>query len=354
MSDTLLWIPAGRRFLPDDITFWQGKGLVPLADRLSQIDTIVFGPHASAAFPEELRPFIAPGLTRRKQCDFSDVLTAPLAQAWAATDPHVLYIENPHARVVMDPNRAPVEDIVPPLRAFFEKLVQQQAGEKVSYAGIDAIRPVTFSGEPVLRAPGDAAEWARLEAALQGAADLGPRTYIRVRDQLVEAVLAARKGRGLLLMSLHDTMNTQMQPDGAILRERAPADRLPALANLGNLGDTRGEGDSTSMPGARARALCAAWAEAWGLAEGGQPEITLNSPYKGAQETRYWGERLRPLGLPDTGIVQVEFLREVLLGPTALAQLHQPGHDWPAPDMAVITALAEKLADARRRYVSTP
>jgi hypothetical protein len=31
-----------------------------------------------------------------------------------------------------------------------------------------------------------------------------------------------------------------MMPDGAITRERPPADRLPALVNFGNLGDAHG------------------------------------------------------------------------------------------------------------------
>ena len=36
-------------------------------DVASRIDTVVFGPHASAAFPTELKPFISASLSRRKQ-----------------------------------------------------------------------------------------------------------------------------------------------------------------------------------------------------------------------------------------------------------------------------------------------
>ena len=64
----LHWIPAGRQFEFHDLVFWQGKEHgQSFQDVASRIDTVVFGPHASAAFPTELKPFISASLTRRKQ-----------------------------------------------------------------------------------------------------------------------------------------------------------------------------------------------------------------------------------------------------------------------------------------------
>ena len=166
MAQSLAWIDAGTRFGFDDLVFWHGKGTVPFADIAAGIDTVVFGPHASAGFPAELRPHVDPALTRRKQHDYSDVITAAIGRAWVAADPHVAYVENPHSRLVLDPNRAPVENAGPGLRRFFAALARQRAGEKVSFAGIDTVRPITFAGEPVLREPTSEADWTSLIAIL--------------------------------------------------------------------------------------------------------------------------------------------------------------------------------------------
>lgn len=346
-ASDLLWIEEGRRFLPEDIVFWHGRNGVPFAERAAQIDTIVFGPHASAAFPAELEPFVSPDLTRRKQFDFSDALTSQLGRAWAKADPHVVFVENPHSRLVMDANREPTEDIGPGLRTFFERLRSAEKDGKASFAGVDLIRPVTFSGEPVLLEPKDDGTWSALVAALQRSADLGARPYMRVRDALVEKVLAAqRPGKSLLLISLHDTMNTQMMPDGAITRQRAPADRLPALANFGNLGDEHGEGEATSIAGERLRRLKQAWTIAWELRGEKANAISLNAPYKGAFETQYWGRRLRRMKAAGIGIVQVEFLREALLGSDATQQLRRPGNDWPQVDPGHVSRLVDRLVRA--------
>jgi hypothetical protein len=352
-SSGLIWIDEGRRFLPDDIVFWQGKGTTPFCERAAAIDTIVFGPHASFAFPAELKPFISTELTRRTQCDFSDMTTSPLGRAWAEADPHVVFIENPHARLVMDANRKPVEDIGLGLRIFFERLRARAKGEKISFTGVDAVRPITFSDEPVLLEPHDPDIWNALVDALQRAADLGPRSYMRIRDGVVEEVLAAKKpGEGLLLISLHDTMNTQMTPRGAISRERPPADRLPALVNFGNLGDELGNGEAVSFPGSLLRRLGRAWADAWGLKGNKAKAISLNAPYKGAFETQYWGCRLRGLRRPGTGIVQAEFPREFLLGNDAAERLRRPGVDWPATDAGHIAGIVRRLLDAGERFRS--
>jgi len=350
MSDDLTWIDAGRSFGFDDLVFWHGKGTQPFAAVAAQIDTVVFGPHASAGFPAELRPFTATGLTRRQQFDYSDVITSAVGRAWVQADPHVAYVENPHSRLVLDPNRAPVADAGPGLRQFFATLARQRAGEKVSFAGMDTVRPITFSGQPVLREPGTEAEWSALIAALNDCAARGPNTYAAVRDALVEQVLAARPADArVLLLSLHDTMNTQILPDGAITRERPLADRLPLLANFGNRGDLAGDGplEEITVAGAEMRRIADAYARAWDIADSARnAAILLNSPYKGAFETVHWGMKLRALGRADLGMVQVEFLRETLLGPRVTAALHQPGTDWPSVDMPHLRETVARLKRA--------
>jgi hypothetical protein len=87
MNTRIDWIPAGQTFALDDLVFWQGKGRAPFSAIAARIDTIVLGPHASARFPAELQPFVDAALTRRKQYDYSDVITSSLGRAWAAADP---------------------------------------------------------------------------------------------------------------------------------------------------------------------------------------------------------------------------------------------------------------------------
>jgi hypothetical protein len=48
------------------------------------------------------------------------------------------------------------------------------------------------------------------------------------------------------------------------------------------------------------------------------------------------------------GAVQVEFLREALLGPRATAQLRQPGADWPETDRAHRDGIVAALVAAGR------
>ncbi len=355
MSDTLTWIEAGRRFGFDDLVFWRGKPATKFAAVAGRIDTVVFGPHASAAFPAELRPFVSPALTRRKQYDYSDVITSAVGRAWAEADDRVVYVENPHSRLVMDPNRSPITDAGPGLREFFARLARQRAGEKIGFGGVDTVRPVTFSGETVLLEPDSDAGWDALIATLNRCAEQGPNAYAAVRDEVVEQVLAARpSGQALHVLSLHDTMNTQMREDGAITRERPVADRLPAVANFGNRGDARGEKeqDEISISATEARRVVAAYAAAWGVTD--EASVTLNAPYKGAYETVLWGGRLRALGELQVGMLQVEFLRETLLGPRATAELHQAGEGWPAVDQAHLAEVVGRLVEAGRLLRSAP
>jgi len=352
MSATLDWVPAGQAFGFDDLVFWQGKGSAPFSAAAARIDTIVLGPHASARFPAELQPFVDAGLTRRKQYDYSDAITSSLGRAWAAADPGVVFVENPHSRLVLDPNRAPPADVMPGLREFFARLERQRKGDKVTFGGIDAVRPITFAGETVLRPPGSDEEWTALQNALAAARQLGPTAYRSACDGVIDAVLKARKPGGALhVISLHDTMNTKMRPDGAIVVERPAADRLPQLVNFGNKGDERGERDAdpVTIGAAELRRIADAWAQGFKIdAATRSAAITLNRPYKGAFETVHYGAQLAALNEPNVGAVQVEFLRESLLGPRATAHLQQPGADWPDLDRTHLDGIVSALVAAGR------
>ncbi len=350
MSASLLWIHAGQRFDFDELVLWQGRGRAAFARAAAHIDTIVLGPHASAAFPAELQPFIAPTLTLRKQCDFSDRITDDLGRAWVQADPHVVYVRNPVSRLVFDPNRAPPRDPMSDLREFHARLARQRAGETVSFAGIDSVRPITFSGEDVLPEPASPQAWQALGETLGEVAARTVQRYRACCDEVLQTVLAQRDHAAPLhLISLHDTMNTKVRGDGAIVIERSAADRLPPVANLGNRGDESGDAldEPVSLAGSELRRVAAAWAEAFARSDGAaQEHILLNRPYKGAFETVHYGARLRALQRPRVGALQVEFRREALLGPLAVARLHAAGEDWPEPDPGHLAGIAAALARA--------
>lgn len=356
----LEWIPAGKQHVFDDMVFWAGKADgKSFQDAAAIFDTIVSGPHASAAFPEELAPFVSSTLTRRKQHDFSDVITSPVGRAWAAADPRVVFVENPHSRVVLDPNRAHTQDPEPALREFFARLRRQRAGEPgVAFTGVDAVRAVTFSGEDVIVEPADEQGWLNLAEALKTSAAYGPLAYERSLGEVVEAVLAARpQGSSLTFVALHDTNDRKMQPDGALVVERPAADRLPTLVNFGNLGDARGDGEEgkVSTAGPAMRRVAGAWAQAFGVA--GQDflapaefahmeAISLNRPYKGGYELQDYVAKLRARDTPNLTMFQVEFERAALLGPVAAEAVLTPGSEWPVLDVEHVSAVAQKLRAA--------
>ena len=359
MALPLAWIEEGRQFGFDDMVFWQGRGHEPFAQAAARVDTVVLGPHASAAFPGELRPFVSPVLTRRKQFDYSDVITSALGRAWALADPHVVFVENPHSRLVLDGNREASEDVGPGLREFFARLARQRQGEKLGFGGVDAVRPITFAGEPVLVEPGTPAEWDALLAALARAGTLGARAYFATRQQVLAQLLQSRAPeRPLHVISLHDTMNTTVRADGAIVVERPEADRLPPWVNFGNRGDAQGEPGAdgkVTLAGTELRRLCQTWTDALTvhLGHSPTPACSLNAPYKGAFETVWAGALLRASApVPRVGAVQVEFLREALLGPAVTAHLHQPGEDWPAVDEQHLSRVVAALCDAGQRLRS--
>ena len=240
------WIPAGTRFGIDDMAFFVGSGERDIDEALADVDLVVTGPHAAAAFPAELQPFVDARFTKRLQYDFTDVSTSPIARRWAQIDPHVLYIEDPHPRAVRDANRPHPVDVVAGLREAFARLDAAESGSRPSLAGVDAVRPVTFGYLPVYRKPQDDSEWNELSGALATAGELGIDQYERVRDDLIQRVIEAKLRRlatldpstcsvsewnsatTLDVLSLHDTMNHTARPDGAICLEREVVDRLPA------------------------------------------------------------------------------------------------------------------------------
>jgi hypothetical protein len=381
------WIPKGTTFGTDDMVFFAGKGQRDLEEVLDGIDLIVTGPHASAAFPEEMAPFVSEGMTRRLQYDFTDVSTSPVARRWAEIDPHVLYIEDPHPRAVRDANRPRPVDLVEDLREAFKRLGAAAPGERPSLTGVDAVRPVTFAYLPVLDAPEDEGGWRALGDALATAGALGVDRYERTRDELIERVIDAKLRRLSTLdegattaaewssattldhLSIHDTMNHTARPDGAIADERAPADRLPNVVAMSNRGDAEGDvsvsddvglrppiGVPTMAP-KRLRAIADAYRAAFDAH--GPDDVAFNRPYLGGHETQVIGPRLRelepraivrvddgPARRLRLGSWQNEFLREFLLGPGSTATLMAPGDGWTGPPPDRIEWLAERLRAA--------
>jgi hypothetical protein len=53
-------------------------------------------------------------------------------------------------------------------------------------------------------------------------------------------------------------------------------------------------------------------------------------------------------------MLQVEFLRETLLGPRATAELHQAGDGWPEVDQAHLAEVVGRLVRAGRLLRSSP
>jgi hypothetical protein len=381
------WIPEGTRFGAEEMTYFVGRGERDVDDHLAEVDLIITGPHASAAFPSELKAFVDTSLTKRLQYDFTDISTSPVTRRWALTDPRVLYIEDPHPRAVRDANRARPDDLLPGLREAFARLDAAGPGARPSLVDVDAVRPVTFGYLPVLTRPSTDADWDRLGDALDKAGALGIDEYERVRDDLIERVVEAKLRRlatldpasctvaewssatHLDVMSMHDTMNHTARPDGAVCLERPPEDRLPAVVALSNHGDATGAidvSDATTLrdPAAvpsmrpdRIRTIGRAYQmafDAWA-----PDDVAYNRPYTGGHETRTIGPKLRalePLAVvrPRDGVArrlrlgvwQNEFLREFLLGPETAATLAQPGTDWHLPPDDRVEWLADRLRHA--------
>jgi hypothetical protein len=359
MSDgALALIPAGTVFTPDDLTFWQGKddGSRSLDQALDEADVLVSTPHAGSAMPAELAPFITPDYTRRLQFDFTDMSTGPICRRWAQLDPRIVYVENPHPRLVRDPNRPRPDDPGETLREAFARVrAAGGPGNKVDLTGVDAIRPVTFGFRPLLVEPTDDAEMQRLIAAFADAASRGLEVYEHTRLDLLKrmvdrAFARSEAGQGpqhLVTLSFHDTMNRTARPDGAVADLRAEADLLPDVVALSNRGDHNGDvrpADPVTMDPERIRVLAAAHREGFAVAD--PDDVLLNQPYLGSQEIRSageWFEQLRPetdAARITLDAVQAEFLREFLMGDAAARHIMEPGVDWPDTDEAHVDVVA--------------
>jgi hypothetical protein len=394
----LVWVPEGTSFGFDDLVFYRGKGEVPFEAVAGRIDLVLTGPHATAAIPRELEPFLEPGLTQRQQHDFSDLTTSDLCKRWVEVDERTVYVEFPHHRILFDPNRDWPADPEAGLREFFARSDAKARGASVSYNGVDSIRPVSFSGVRFLRRPQDESEWRRLMAVLTDLGERGALPYARVRDQVVEAVFAAKcaslhaldldrcsvadfnSARMLHVQCVHDTMNATVGPDGAVDLDKPAADWLPRIVSLGNRGDERGEprpdpaggllpaDDVPIIDGRQFRSLQQALAFAFEVPqEDVASALALNSPYLGAFECQRIGRQLRtlePQGVVRhrsqekvlrirTGAYQAEFLRETLLGEANTAHVRRAGDDWPdtdQPHLADLTARLTRAYDVLRRW----
>jgi hypothetical protein len=379
--ENVAWLPEGQRFAPDDLLFYAAKSSRPLAEVAAHFDLILTGPHAEAAFPAETRPFLDESLTGRIQHDFSDVATDAVGRRWAAIDGRVLYIRNPHPRLVRDANRPMPNDSAADIAEFFQRMQHRAEGGKAAFSGIDAIRAATFALLPVLRRDADLAA---LTCCFAETAARGVGVYETTRDRSIEMVWEA-KCRALAaldpdrvsvtdfhsacllhIQSLHDSMDATARPDGAVANRRAAADRLPALVTLSNRGDQRGDArigagplaaaDALSMPGPALRSLANAVCQAF---DAPADAVWLNHPYLGGHEVQMFARRLADRnrragiardGLPPLRLVshayQTEFLREYLLGPAAAAHIATPGTDWPATPEAHVDGIAQALKRA--------
>lgn len=353
-SDPIL-IPARTRFTAQDITHWQGMGHRSLEQALSEADVLVSTPHSGAAIPEELQKYLAPELTQRLQYDFSDVATASVVRRWAELDPRVIAVLNPHPRMVRDPNRRKPADVEATLLQALDRVAEAGKWNPVDLAGVDAIRPVTFSFFPILRVPRGTEELRRLCTDFADVAAAGLEVYERTRDELIDKLLTiglstAHGGRRarLTVLSFHDTMNTTTTPDGAVNVPRDAKDRLPQVVALSNRGDEHGrprmESDPPSMDPSRLRTLADAHREGFEVSDA--QDVQLNRPYLGSQEIIAARERFARFHTqhPESGVltdaVQAEFLREFLLGEEFANALRRPGADWPAEDPERVDYLA--------------
>jgi len=383
-----VWLPAGARFGFDDLVFFARKGVTDFADVAADIDLVLTGPHASAALPRELEPFVDRSLTQRLQVDYSDIFSDWLARRWAEIDPQVVYIRNPVSRLIFDQNRARPDDPETGLREAFARIAAAQPGETVSFAGVDAIRPVTFAGKPVLTEPKGDEGFAAVVDTITDCAGRTSWAYVAARDRVLETVFekkaaalrdlplgsialaAFHSATNLYVQCVHDTMNCTAGDDGAVADRRALPAQLPGLVSLANRGGRLGEARAPAQAGplpvedvltiapSGLRSVERALQLGFEIDEARSgAEIRLNTPYQGAWEVQAIGRRLRDMAARaairhhsgggvlqlTVGAYQAEYLRETLMGPQAVAHIQRPGSDWPKPDKALIDALAQKL-----------
>lgn len=357
------YLPAGKTFTPSEITFWAHSSTRSLETALREADVLVSCPHSGADIPGELAPFVAPEFTRRLQYDFTDMATSAIVRRWAQLDPSIVYVENPHPRMVRDPNRARPEDLAATLTEALERVRAAGPFNRVDLKGVDAIRPVTFSFFPLLAVPDSPSGVAELVEAFVAAGARGVDVYQATRVDLLEQMTSqtlagASDHPRLVTLSFHDTMNTTTQRNGAVNVPRDPKDRLPPVVALSNRGDAHGEpraeDPATTMAPDRLRLLAAA--HRTGFAVAASEDVALNQPYLGSEEIITAGRRFHELApqAQASGVtldaVQAEFLRELLLGAANAAHIARPGTDWPTPDPTHVDRIAHACRDSWARY----
>ncbi|MGO4104982.1 N-formylglutamate amidohydrolase [Leifsonia sp. YAF41] len=364
-----LLIPVGTVFTASDITFYADPDDRDLEQAIEEADLLVSCPHAGAAIPEELAQFLHPAFTRRLQFDFSDHSTSAIVRRWAEIDPRIVYVENPHPRMVRDPNREKPADLRATLREAFARVAEAGAGNPVDLSGVDGVRPVTFSNFPLLLPPVDAAALNRLADTFTEVATHGVGIYETTRDALIERFVEIKleRARGgdtphsFSTLSFHDTMNHTTTPDGAVDVPRDEADRLPSVVALSNRGDADGEprgesrgDDPLTMRPDLMRSLAAA--HRIGFAVDSPEAVALNKPYLGGFEIIRAGARFRELApVADAAglvlsAVQAEFRREYLLGRANTRAIMQPGTGWVDPDPQRVDRIAQACKASWDRY----
>lgn len=351
-------IPAGTVFAPSEVIHYADRDMRDLAQAISDADVLVTVPHAEAAIPEELVGFLAPGLTRRLQRDFSDATAARVVRRWAQIDPRIVAVVNPHPRLVRDANRARPDDLRDELRRAFGRVRAAGAAgdagaagaaEPADLDGVDAIRPVSYSNIAMLDAPATPERLDELVDALTAVAAQGLDVYEAMREELTELFITKGLAHGgaCTLLSFHDTMHLGMRPDGSLDPE-APAGGLPGVVTLSNGGDTEGEergtGEPVTMPPADLRMLADAHRTEFEVAD--HDAVALNRPYRGEHEIFAAASRFRSIAGEaeaagfSPAAAQAEFSRAYLLGPHAIDALHEPGADWVDEDPERIDFLA--------------
>jgi N-formylglutamate amidohydrolase len=370
MSDAVpQFLPAGRRFVPGELVWYADSDRRGLDEALAEADLLVSTPHSGALIPAELARFLVPGLTRRLQFDFTDVATSAIARAWAKVDRRIVVVQNPHPRLVRDPNRDRPADLAADLREAFARVRAAGPGNPVVLTGVDAIRPVMFNLMPLLAAPADESGLEKMAHAFEAAAEQGLSVYERTRDDLVTRMVEAKFKRAtdtgapaeFYTLSFHDTMNHTATRDGAIATERPPADRLPEVVALSNRGDGAGEprgGEPVTMDPASLRRLADAHRQGFAVAD--PAHVALNQPFPGSYEVTTFGAMFRELAGQAAaagvtlGAVQSEFQREFLLGEQAAAELMRPGADWPTPPAEWTERIAVMMRDSWDAFRSAP
>lgn len=362
-SSEPVFLTAHKTFTAEEITFFADRENRSLKQALMTADVLISCPHAGAAIPAELRPFLVPEFTRRLQYDFTDCSTSAIVRRWAELDPTVIYVENPHPRLVRDPNRARPDDLAASLVEALRRVREAGPFNHVDLAGVDAIRPVTFSFFPMLKVPDSDVGVAELVEAFVAVGTRGVDVYQATRENLIERMVkrtltGKSPSAHFTTLSFHDTMNFTTTRAGAVNVERQPEDRLPAVVSLSNRGNHDGEPRSSdpvvTMAADRIRLLADAHRAAFDVTL--TDDVQLNQPYLGSQEIISAGARFGELADDaeragaTLDAVQAEFLRELLLGAAGVTRISQPGADWPDPDPEHVDHIARSCMKAWATY----